>query len=348
MPALRCAAQRFDLALREAFAFDAERAAERFRGAAAVLAVLRAADERRALAFFAIKVPAAATAAAPTTAAATCAVRFCESARTALAARRETTVMVEEPELEEEEEAFMVMGVMMFASIVTQPKGKFPSFPSVLSPASPGAQTSERWAHAPWLAPPRRDMLGPVKAAPSPLKSVAASLRRAPAWGLVLAVLGLAWLAIRPWPGRNPQPADALIALAYTAVVLTLLLSVRARSRLAAAYRMPLCGYGVLVLGGAIVALKVGHWPWYSHPDPKVLHWPLLTTPVALISFTALFAIPIGAIALLGTMARLEWTNSSETQWRTLKRNAAWLGLGVCAWGFDIARDGGLLSWIMD
>jgi hypothetical protein len=172
--------------------------------------------------------------------------------------------------------------------------------------------------------------------------------RRAPLFGLLLALAGLCWLASMPWPDRHRPPVSPLVGLVYTAIVLTLLLSVRSRSILASVYRLPLCGYLALGLFAVVAALKVGHWPWYGNPDPKDLGWPLLTVPAALIVFTGLLAVPIGAVALLVTMARLKLADAPAASWQTLKAHATWLGVGLGLWILDIVRDGGLLAWIMD
>ena len=188
-----------------------------------------------------------------------------------------------------------------------------------------------------------------MHAAPTRTNAVAWLARRAPWYGAALALVGIGLLVLPAWPtrARNPQMPGVAISLIYTAVVLGLVLSARARTILDSIYRMPVCGYVVLVLYAAVVAQKIGHWPWYSHPDPKDLHWPFATAPVALVTIVAILAIPFGTIALLGIAIARAIRSEFRAHRSLLFRRAAWLGAGAGLWTCDIVR-GGLLSWIMD
>lgn len=187
-----------------------------------------------------------------------------------------------------------------------------------------------------------------MNAATSHPRASAVFVRRAPIYGAALAFLGIAWLIATAWPTtRNPQPAGLAIALTYTALVLTLLLSVRSASLVESCYRMPLCGYVTLVLFAALVAHKVGHWPSYSAPDPKDLHWPFVTAPVFLVVIIALLSVPAGAFALLLVMVYRLCQRGLRGHRKVLLRQGAWWSVGAGVWAYDITR-GGLLSWIMD
>jgi hypothetical protein len=186
-----------------------------------------------------------------------------------------------------------------------------------------------------------------MNAAAGALSTTPAIPRRAPLYGAALAVFGMIFLLVTSWPTRNPQPAGLAIALAYTAAVLTLMLSVRVTSLLESFCRMPLCGYLVLVVFAAVVAQKVGHWPWYSNPDPKDLHWPSVTAPVSLVTIVSLLSIPVATTALIVATVWRYCQHRLREHRKLRLRQGAWLGLGVAAWIYDLKR-GGLLNWIMD
>ncbi len=99
---------------------------------------------------------------------------------------------------------------------------------------------------------------------------------------------------------------------------------------------MPLVAFFVVMLFASVAWRTVGHWPYYSHPDPKDLGLPFLHT-------LALFAIPIGLLsAFIGTIGLIgahEWWR----QWH--------IGIfivGVLLWASNMGQAGHLLNWLLD
>jgi hypothetical protein len=93
----------------------------------------------------------------------------------------------------------------------------------------------------------------------------------------------------------------------------------------------------VIVIGFAIIAaIRVGHWPYYSNPDPKELHLPLLHGAALLSYPLALLIMPIGlGFVFLG--------------WGALKRRDVLVfAVGAAGWVFMFPIIGGLFVWLID
>jgi len=59
----------------------------------------------------------------------------------------------------------------------------------------------------------------------------------------------------------------------------------------------PLAGYLLLVTYAAYVALKIGHWPTYSNPDPKTLDSPIWDPVVSFAVTLSSYAIPVAILS---------------------------------------------------
>ena len=93
----------------------------------------------------------------------------------------------------------------------------------------------------------------------------------------------------------------------------------------------------VSVIGFAIIAaIRVGHWPYYSNPDPKDLRLPLLHGAALLSYPVALLTIPIClGVVFLG--------------WGALKRRDVLVfTVGAAGWAFMFPIIGRLFEWLVD
>lgn len=92
---------------------------------------------------------------------------------------------------------------------------------------------------------------------------------------------------------------------------------------------------GVVVIGfAALAAHRVGHWPFYSHPDPQNLKLPFL-------HIAALFSFPIAIVTLLAGMV---WLIGSHTKWA---KADVIVFIGAAAL-WCLATPGRLLNWLVD
>jgi hypothetical protein len=112
---------------------------------------------------------------------------------------------------------------------------------------------------------------------------------------------------------------------------------------------VPLLSFGALLVYACYAATVVGHWPYYSAPDPKDLPASHLTTP--LLSFSALgfvlvLLIPIGYL-VFRVLARVR-----KWQLRDQKGAFVWYAVGAAPWLLDLvlawASGYSLIVWIMD
>lgn len=99
---------------------------------------------------------------------------------------------------------------------------------------------------------------------------------------------------------------------------------------------IPLAAYTVVIAFAAVAASRVGHWPYYSHPDPKDLQLPLLHR-------AAFFAVLIAHAALLAALCALVVRPQS---WQP--RHMALLLAGGGLWLFEALRDQHLFIWLID
>lgn len=99
---------------------------------------------------------------------------------------------------------------------------------------------------------------------------------------------------------------------------------------------VPMITFASFMSFAIIGATRVGHWPYYSNPDPKDLRLPFLHG-AALFSYPlALLMIPIGlGVVFLG--------------WGALKRrDVIVFAVGAGAWTFMFPVIGSLLEWLLD
>ncbi len=92
----------------------------------------------------------------------------------------------------------------------------------------------------------------------------------------------------------------------------------------------------VLIAFATMAATRVGHWPYYSNPDPKDLRLPILHV-AALLSFPlALVSVPVGFF-----VAILSWSSLP-------RRHIVVFAIGAAAWAFIFPITGKLFEWLVD
>ena len=98
----------------------------------------------------------------------------------------------------------------------------------------------------------------------------------------------------------------------------------------------PSVGFLALIVFATIASARVGHWPYYSNPDPKDLRLPLLhalalfSYPVAFLSIPTCLAVVIRASATLR------------------RRDIPVFAIGASLWAFILPVSGRLLAWLVD
>lgn len=98
---------------------------------------------------------------------------------------------------------------------------------------------------------------------------------------------------------------------------------------------IPLAGFLVLIVFATNAYLRVGHWPYYSHPDPKELRLPWLRA-------ASLLAVPV---TLLSSLVGLVSLVASPHRWRKIHAILFLAGLGLWA---SIFWPHNLLAWVAD
>ena len=99
---------------------------------------------------------------------------------------------------------------------------------------------------------------------------------------------------------------------------------------------LPFIAFLALAGFATVARVRVGHWPYYSNPDPKDLDLPLLhaaallSYPIALVSIPACLFVVILA-------------------WNSMKRRDVFMVmLGVALWAFILPITGPLFEWLID
>ena len=105
---------------------------------------------------------------------------------------------------------------------------------------------------------------------------------------------------------------------------------------LAIAFWIPLVAFSALGGFATIARIRVGHWPYYSNPDPKDLNLPFFHV-AALVSYpVALVSVPLGLLLVV-------------LAWDTLRRrDVAVFALGSALWAFFLPTTGRLFEWLID
>jgi hypothetical protein len=99
---------------------------------------------------------------------------------------------------------------------------------------------------------------------------------------------------------------------------------------------LPAIAFVILIGFATIASIRVGHWPYYSNPDPKELHLPLLHA-AALFSYPlALISLPIGLLIALLSFDSLR------------RRDIIVFTTGAAAWAFIFPIVGRLFEWLVD
>jgi hypothetical protein len=99
---------------------------------------------------------------------------------------------------------------------------------------------------------------------------------------------------------------------------------------------IPVAAFALLMVFASIASKTVGHWPYYSHPDPKDLGLPYLHS-------LALFGIPIGLLsAFVGIIGLI----GAHEQWR--RWHIGIFVVGVLLWALNMGQVGRLLNWLLD
>lgn len=112
---------------------------------------------------------------------------------------------------------------------------------------------------------------------------------------------------------------------------------------------VPLLGFAALFGYACYAATVVGHWPYYSFPDPSDLPAEHLGAPlvlVSLLSFALVLLIPV-AYLIYRILARVR-----KWELREQKGAYVWYAVGAAPWLLDLAIAGAsrysLISWILD
>jgi hypothetical protein len=99
---------------------------------------------------------------------------------------------------------------------------------------------------------------------------------------------------------------------------------------------IPLAGYTFAFAFAVVAYSKVGHWPYYSHPDPKELQLPLFHR-------TALLGVLLAHVGMLVGMLALVF---SYRRWKTWQ--IAVFSLGCALWVLEVFRSEHVFTWLID
>lgn len=114
---------------------------------------------------------------------------------------------------------------------------------------------------------------------------------------------------------------------------------------------LPLACYGALIAYACYAAMVVGHWPYYSHPDPKQLPGRPLVGVFAFITMLGLLSVvvlPAAYGAYRAIAASKEWKLPAQIKPVLL------YSMGAAIWVLDVAAEfndlpwPSLMSWIFD
>lgn len=109
---------------------------------------------------------------------------------------------------------------------------------------------------------------------------------------------------------------------------------------IAIAGTVQLATYGLVLLLGATAYLMIGHWPSYSHPDPKTLpiNFSIPLLPLLFAAIPSVIVYPLCALI----------QNGKEC----VKKSHFWIfTIGLFLWTMDLLFfrvSGGLLDWVLD
>ena len=109
---------------------------------------------------------------------------------------------------------------------------------------------------------------------------------------------------------------------------------------------LPLVGYLIILTFALVTKLHIGHWPYYSNPDPKELEMPFWLT----LSSIGFFASIVGAIAVpvIFAVATLSgWRRTNRAHRGPLVAALSLYALGMALWIGDLAI-GAFSHWILD
>lgn len=105
---------------------------------------------------------------------------------------------------------------------------------------------------------------------------------------------------------------------------------------------LPISCYAIVFLYACYAAIAVGHWPHYSHPDPKDL-------PMAALSVIATIAMLIGVISVpLIPVGYAGFRLVAHVKHRPVPAHARWIGLyavGAILWILDVVAINRGLPW---
>lgn len=105
---------------------------------------------------------------------------------------------------------------------------------------------------------------------------------------------------------------------------------------------LPLACYGALIAYACYAAMVVGHWPYYSHPDPKQLPGRPLVGVFAFITMLGLLSVvvlPAAYGAYRAIAASKEWTLPAQMKPVLL------YSMGAAIWVLDVAAEFNDLPW---
>ncbi|MDQ8205810.1 hypothetical protein [Pelagicoccus sp. SDUM812003] len=109
---------------------------------------------------------------------------------------------------------------------------------------------------------------------------------------------------------------------------------------------IPLVGYFIILCFAFVAMTQIGHWPYYSHPDPKELGMPIWLGASAV----GFLASALGAIlipAILGIASLVQWKQNKEKKEFTLVLAFSIYVVGMALWIGDFSM-GAFSSWILD
>lgn len=113
---------------------------------------------------------------------------------------------------------------------------------------------------------------------------------------------------------------------------------------------IPLACYAVLVAYACFAAAIVGHWPYYSEPDPKNLPLQPLYSIVAYTSLAGVLSIFIVPAIYAGHCLVAKWRRVDLNA--KMRRPVTIYCLGAVAWladlGLTAAGRQTLISWLID
>ena len=112
---------------------------------------------------------------------------------------------------------------------------------------------------------------------------------------------------------------------------------------------LPIVCYAALLAYAIYAALVVGHWPYYSHPDPKELPAGALTAAVLVITLFGLLSVVLIPVVYAGYRAIALW---KRWQFRTAVSSIVIFTIGAAVWAIDFTLihvgKHSLISWILD